>query len=353
MIEPQPNSRPWPMRWLANAALFGVSLLIALGIAEVVTRIWFPVVSVAQRTDESGEPVKVLEEGGLYQPNLRFRQVSSEYDAWNTIARLGHRVPEVEGSPEIVFLGDSFTFGYGVDDADTFVAMYCARAGTSCGNLGREKTGTGEQMDIATRFLGLYQWRPRELNLFILAMTGSLLGGNDLTDNLRYGQPSQPVAGGENVVEIGRSGSNSLTDFFLRNRGIALRSSNLLRLVYLKLGPELRRRMAPESQGPAVAVALRRTRIQLARLAELAGQYGFEARIFIFHPMQDILRGTDGETLAAIQEIAPPGIPVTSTAEVLRDDPHAYYFPYDGHLNPRGHARIVELLERAAPQPPP
>ena len=57
---------------------------------------------------------------GWLAPGTRYRQVSSEYDALTTITAEGYRVPAPKGPLDVIFLGDSFTFGSGLADDETF-----------------------------------------------------------------------------------------------------------------------------------------------------------------------------------------------------------------------------------------
>ena len=64
--------------------------------------------------------------------------------------------------------------------------------------------------------------------------------------------------------------------------------------------------------------------------------------IYLIVPVHDIIRGTHGQTLAALNGVAPK--PAIATAHLFLDAPANYYFAYDGHLNPVGSRRIAEYV---------
>ncbi|MDJ0950184.1 MAG: SGNH/GDSL hydrolase family protein [Alphaproteobacteria bacterium] len=306
---------------------------------ELVSRVVWPISPGAQRLTLDGDPVSAISSSPYHlRPNLVYRQVSSEFDAVTTITPFGHRIPHVTGNPEIVFLGDSFTFGDGLADEETFVSIYCSRERLSCANLGRGGTGTGEQLDILEYFLGRLGWRPQEVKLFMLAMSGALMAGNDFLDNLNY-----EMRGMEMKAGLTSSASFGFWRSLLDLRRTLLRYSNLARLVYFHFGPSMRTALSPKPRQGTLKKALEATRRQLNRLEELSEEYGFSYQIYVLHPVQDILRETHIATVAAIRNLAPRAR-VTGTAQLFEHQPAKFYYPYDGHLNARGSRRVAELL---------
>lgn len=317
-----------------RAVAVGLSLLACLLLLELGSRWWMPISPGARLVAVDGQPLGFRAEDLRMSPNRVFRQISQEYDVTVTTTPQGHRAPAVEGNPDLVFIGDSFTFGVGIDDEQTFAALYCKRAGLICANLGRGGTGTRRQLDILEDFLVQENWRPGEVKLFLMAMTSSLMAGNDLVDNLRE---SRGVL--REVPDEGGSWRKRLIDY----RRPALARSNLLRVLYYRFGPDLRTALSPAPSTERLADALRETRLQLERFDRLSRRYGFRYRIYLIHPVQDLLAGTYEATTSRLSDVAPGGS-IIDTADVLSDRPKTYYYPYDGHLNMRGAARIAELL---------
>jgi hypothetical protein len=345
MATPIPIRRPAPAperrakrSLAAKLVLLTSAVAVSIVVAEVGSRLVLPVSPGARMVALDGSDVDWYTDLRLV-PDLTLRNVAQEFDVVVTTTAAGHRGPELGPDPEIVFVGDSFTFGQGLSDEETFVALYCRAAGVTCANLGRGGTGTVRQLDILEHFLDAEGWRPRQVLLFVMAMSSSLMAGNDLADNL-----SERAAAGGGVAEPDQT---SWKERILSYRQALLARSNLLRVVYFRFGPALRSALSPEPEPERVRAALEVTGEELGRLDRLSERYGFTYEIWVLHPVQDLLRGTHVATVRAIEEVAPAGR-VHGTAEALADDPAGHYYAYDGHLNARGAARIAELLAARA-----
>jgi hypothetical protein len=276
------------------------------------------------------------------------RTISPEYDTVATIDSAGNRVPDGGTSPDVLFLGDSFTFGLGVSDRQTFAWIYCSKLGVTCANLGRPGTGTIRQIETLKYYLNR-GWRPHEVKLFAFMMTSYLGGGNDLTDNLREaassGRPNSQLADSSNR-SIGQSPNPSnpsmVEDLFAyRNRLLAI--SNLMRVIYLVDGPFLRSELSRFAPPRQLARALEITSQQFAYLAQLSQQYRFICEIYVIEPMEDVANETYPRTARAIATIA-HGLPVIDLGPVLRNDPEHYYYRFDGHFTPAGHQAVGQFL---------
>jgi len=333
-----PRPRSIAKEWLIRVGLVAASLLFAVLLAEGVSRVFVPISDLRENIAPDGSRIR-----DFVQPGVVYRQVSNEYDALTTITDKGHRVPQVEGNPEIVFIGDSFTFGYGLADDETFVSQYCARRGLVCANLGLPGSGTLRQVERLEDFLQRYQWHPREVRLFFFAMSGSFSAGNDFVDNYNRELRMRQVAAGTafDLDDAGRAPGGA-AERLIGFQAFLLRHSNLLRLLKFYAGPMLKSMLVAEPGEDRMAIALEGTRSALARLDELSRREGFAYDIYLIVPVQDMLRGTHADTLATLNGVAPkPAIP---TASVFAESPARFYFAFDGHLNPEGNRRLAEFL---------
>jgi len=311
----------------ARVLLALAATLVALALAELGSR-WLQPIRLYTLVGPDGRALN-----GWLQPGIRYRQVSSEYDALTTITASGHRVPAPRGALDVVFLGDSFTFGSGLADSETFAWIFCERTGLSCANLGEPGSGTLRQVARLREFVEGRGWRPRRVMLFVFAMTASFSAGNDLEDNY-LGESARTAPK--------RSAQGGWLERLLFLRGALERRSNLARLAKYHFGPLLRSALVPGLDEERRRVALDRTRIALEELAQLARSFEFELTVHLIHPVQDLRRGTYAQTLAALTAISP--VEVRPTAQLFADDPSRYYFALDGHLNPAGARAIAELL---------
>jgi len=307
-------------------------------LAEGLSRIFAPITELRENILLNGEQIE-----DFVAPGTVYRQVSNEYDALTTITNKGHRAPEVEGSPEIVFIGDSFTFGFGLEDDQTFVSIYCRHQRLSCANLGQPGSGTLKEVERLEKFLTDWDWQPREVRLFVFAMSGSFSAGNDFVDNY-HRELRLRADGGESgaAPEVRIEQAGGAAERIIGLQAFLLRHSNLVRLLKFYAGPMLKSLIVADPGGERMEIALDGTRKALARLDELSRRAGFEYRIYLIVPVQDILRGTAAETLATLNSVSPkPAIP---TAQLYGTNPTQYYYAFDGHLNPEGNRLMAEFL---------
>ena len=336
-----------PLRQLfVNVALSAAILLIGLVLLEFASRVLLPVSPGTRFIGEDGELVDIHE---FLKPQansgVRIVQVSADYRAAATVTAQGYRSPAAGDDPDVVFIGDSFTFGQGLTDEETFASRYCARAQRRCANLGHPGTGTWAHVRILESFLDRYGWRPREVKLFMLAST-SMVSGNDLYDTVN--DMGMPEIAGE-ALAAQQANDRALRQprgpvaWMVAQRATILAHSNLARILYQQFGAQIRAALSPQATSDNLSIGVAAVARELHQLDEFAIRRGFALSIYVLYPMQDLLRGSHVTALATVRQAA-GDLRLVDTAPVLIDDPHRYYFPYDGHLNPAGAERIAALL---------
>lgn len=337
--------------FLVNALLLIASLLFAALFLEITSRIVSPISPKAQFQNAEGREITTGTQNLHRMRPGRYRQISNEFDIEVTVNSSGFRGAEPTGAPEVVFLGDSFTFGHGLRDNETFAAIYCAQRGLACANLGRSGTGTMMQANILRHYLKSENWTPRRVLLFVMAMTGSLSEGNDLNDNLLYERDRERQQG------VSQKGTKSLASptasfpntrkiltYLLEIRKPVLSYSNLARVLYFHFGPYFRAVFAPGAQTAKLEEALALTRKSLAVLGEMAHEKGFTLEVYLLHPMQDIMRRSASKTFEQIDRILPEGVAMVATYQLFQEQPLDAYYAYDGHFNSTGAQIVADLL---------
>lgn len=116
------------------------------------------------------------------QFNVKYREYSNTVhtDQWG-----GRVVPsgkKIDGRPIVPILGDSFAFGLGVKDEETFINLICQNSDAVYLNLGAPGSSLPNQMDIL-------EFRHKELGSPQLYVFVFFLG-NDFTEMMRYYQES-------------------------------------------------------------------------------------------------------------------------------------------------------------------
>jgi lysophospholipase L1-like esterase len=339
-------------------ALVGASLLFCvalLGAAEVFLRLFRP--RGLEQAPALQPYVYSPSYGWTLRPGWKGRTRDGRTVAIN--AR-GFRGPLPEAAPEtarrVLLLGDSITFGTGVDDHETFAAQLAAQApGTLPLNLGVSGYGTDQEL----------LWLEREgLDLHPAAVVLNVCVGNDILDNalpvyLYDGVTPKPYFTAEGDGLRLHDGHVRLRGPALLARRLADRSLVFDALLLLSRG-QVRSPLDHddgEHWGPRArevleewpqAVAL--TRRLLRRMSEICSTRAVPFLVLL-HPNRRAFEGDDGAVdafrLPAREGSAPPR--VLDLRSVYAEDGLGWAdFALDklGHLSPRGHALVARALAR-------
>jgi hypothetical protein len=311
--------------WMIRAGLLAGSLTFALILTEIVLRAFFPLYGGRDNISVDGSHIR-----NLLEPGAVYRQYSNEYNALTTITDKGHRVPSVDGTPEVVFVGDSFTFGWGLNDDQAFVSIYCARLQLRCANLGMPGSGTLRQVARLQEYLDKWTWRPKKVKLFFFGMSSSFSSGNDFNDNYNYGRRLEARARGGasgsdgHVEEAAGPARAGFGGRVIAYQEAILDNLHLMRHAKYLWGPLLRSMLLAVPDDERKVAALEYTKRAFKDLDDLSHKMGFDYDVYLIVPAHDILRGTYGESLAMLNAVSLK--PAVSTAPVLVDTPGQYYF---------------------------
>jgi hypothetical protein len=334
------------MSKMANVLVVVVAVFVGLLLTEVASRYFLPISAGAQLYTPEGIPVDRFN----YKANTKYRQISSEFDALTTIDSLGNRASGTTVKPHTLFVGDSFTFGHGLADEETFVNIYCKTLNQECANLGRPGIGTTKEMEILENSLSANNWRPSVVKLFFLGMSDTLMSGNDLYDNYlhivgeSHGGPAPlPKGLAPHTSDKMLLARDDLRESLRRAKNLVMKYSNLGRIFYFSFGHYLRASFSPPASAQILEIGLTETRIQLEKFTQLSKKFGFTAEVYVIHPVQDLIRGTTAKTINVLQK-AIPKQQFIPTAHVFEDTPRKYYFSYDGHWNATGAQKFADFL---------
>ncbi len=332
-----------------NLLLFLASLLTAFLIGEVGSRLIFPIQYGHKSYAMDGKTKVSIAANDLEMvPDLTYRQIAEEFDKVTTHTSLGFRGPSNPSSPSILFIGDSMTYGVGLADNETIPYLYCEARDEECVNLGHPGTSTIRQLDILEHYLQTQSWRPHQVIIMPMVMTATMMGGNDLADNLRDQRKASQSSNAltRQPAQTAAEPRAGIFKTVLDQRQWILERFNLVRVVYYILGPTIRSTLSPARDEEELRRALDLMCRQMARLDAIAKNYEFEYTVALLHPMQDLMNGTYTQTLESIRAISPIPETVISTAESLltEQDPKRFYYALDGHLNVEGARRVAGHL---------
>lgn len=336
------GARTWTLRVLLGLA----STALALWVAGMVLQRG---AGGAVRRAE-GPPVAVHDPllGWRLRPLARERHRTAEYDVAVRVNAQGFRADRVysevppTGVSRVVAVGNSFTYGQGVEAHEAFPALLeRGLPATEVVNLGVAGYGTDQQL-LMLESRGL-RFRP-EVVLLGLYMTNVFR--NDDAVHGRFGKPVFRLGPeGELVlanVPVPAAGAAAVP----RETGIVARSPLLS-----KVWDRLEYRGFGEVWATTAAI--------LDRFAAVCRARGARLVVVVIPTEQAVQGGALGRALQAqslrrLAAILPAGgqLTVVDTTPALlaaRESGGLVYFPLDGHLNAAGHAVVAREIVRAWP----
>ncbi len=333
---------------MKKALLCLMTAIVTLLCAEFLVRAFVPVRELgAVLSFQSAELGKQL------RPNVRTERQSPEFTMRFSTNSEGHRGPERQGfAKPILFLGDSFTMGYGVSDGLEFPALVQRRLrellpdrATEIVNAGVGNNGNGQWL----KFLRLY------LQALDPAIVVLQLSQNDFDDNLNENYFSISADGRliENEVQISLVRQLEHTVSLLP--GVA--NSHL----YAAVREAYYYSRQSRSPGPATPEIVPETAIEQNEPSPDRYRYQLTSRLVAEaiefcrthgYPVLALLVGFQGEELSIISAVLDRhGVSVIAIPD--KPDRPELYFAVDGHWNEAGHnfvadQLVAQLLEGAA-----
>lgn len=346
------------MRNIARLAFIQILIFVAgLACIELALRYFMPLPShggVYHSRD--GKATRVVMDKFRLQPNLHVTHEAAEFSAEIHTNELGYRAMSNESmTPQFLFLGDSFTFGHGVSDDETFSSIFCTTNNLSCMNLGRSGTSTFDQVRILKYAIETYNVQMKTVVLVMLTACWIDQSGNDLGENLsHYRKKQKKKSPGVTTAPSPTSWfiksahaqqannpapKNDLTktiQHWIGNLEITKRTMSIL-------SSQLKATLYACSDQDTIDSAMSATRVTLDKLERLSIKHHFDVRIIAIHPYQE-LAGSFRKTEDDLQRAIPGTFEYTRTGEQFSK---AHYFPYDGHFNTAGHANMASILQNS------
>lgn len=322
---------------LARLAALALSTLAALALVEVGTR-WFVPVRELGPAFSLYDPIL----GARHKPNQRTTRWTPEFTMQLSTNSSGQRGPEPtpddrSAAARILFVGDSFTEGYGVDDGQEYPRLVATRlAGLGIRaqiiNEGVGNTGTGR----AYRLVRAYASEPDRQTILVYQFSA-----NDFGDDQRDGFFS--LAGDGRLAEA----PVPVPLVFLRRiqpvvdaiPGLSRSHffAALMQIARARRQPE-RAASAPTEEGAIPASDGEREQLTLRLIAEIiaaATSRGWQVVILVADASPDVA--------SRIEEVARSGSAAFVRVPDKSERPDLYY-RVDGHWNPAGHAEAAARL---------
>lgn len=334
---------------IGNFGAAVLATLIGVGIAafllEAAVRLLF---------DEPVQPRFVIDSGyGVRwnESNVDTRHyVPGDYDVRITTNSAGMRGPReypverVPGTRRVALLGDSFVFGYGVEDDEVVSAVLerrlnaSAPPGTTYEVLNFAVSGSGQAEQLLTWRHRAAAYRPDVVVLFYFS--------NDIGNNIVSGLFETATGGGAQVVQVGREflpGSRLQEAMFsITPIRWLFENSEAWNLIRNRLSSIVQRRMiGKRGMDSYDAVTPEAIVLTSALLAQMIGEIRASGAEAVVVNIPDRYRMTSNLPLAA-GEIEQLGARYVDGLGFLE---RADYYKRDSHWRPVGHAKTVaELL---------
>jgi lysophospholipase L1-like esterase len=310
-----------------NALLLLSSLCLAVVLAEVLTRLFVPVRDVGALFTVD-DPVM----GKRIKKRFHTVRVAPEFTMSFTTNSLGFRGPEPISPPadSILFLGDSFTMGFGVSDGEEYPALIKAKLDATLGkdavgviNAGMGDSGNGRWIKLLKTEADQFK-----LRLVVLQVTD-----NDFEDNVREAYFRVSDSGALHELPLKTSKAKFLEPFLDAIPGLS--NFYLYSLIRQSFYQSFVRPPAGAVTNEDVNYAVRLTERLIAEAVSICQKKGY--------PVFAILVGLEGDRLGQVQAVFQANqIPALLVpAKTKRPD---LYYKIDGHWNPAGHAFVARAL---------
>jgi len=319
--------------WRRRLALLSIAALLALVVAEVGVRIVKPYPidyplypgDVEEIAELRGTTRLDPQLGWRFEPNAVVQETGPDFSVAYQCDAEGFRAvrERADARQRVLFVGDSFTFGVGVEPQETFVERFADLApGVQPENIGM----AGFAVDQMWRALA-HEFDARRPDVVIVSFVTDDLTRSMTAYRYRNGwmrKPTYQLEGGVLVEQTEANAPGSWTRFFERKFALA----------------EVYRRAA-RSFGLRQGLG-ERFELNL-RLFEAMRDYCRErgAKFLVVHLPQ---RGAWRPLESYAAEFEQSDTAYLDLGAAFVDSPNELYFPKDPHFNARGHEFVAQAL---------
>ena len=300
-----------------------------------------------------------------FRPGVAFVLMDREFRTDVHITDWGTRVTgtDAAGPDTVVFLGDSFAFGFGVEDGETFVSRFCRARHLACLDAAFPGSTLSTQLDVVERRYDIWG-RPRRLVFVFFA-------GNDLPELVASAAAAAPATATTTPPPEHAPRGLVWSVNERVNRWPPLRQSYVVQLakagVRALVQPRAMDQMFVTARGAHGAFgrdADAALDAALARLDAMSRQLGF-ASSFVLIPDRFQLYPAARDARARYYGLDPTGldmrfpqrlvrerlgrraIPVLDVLPCLDPADETLYYRSDNHLTARGHDAVARCMVTA------
>lgn len=331
-----------------------VSTLASLTLAEIASRRFYPVQR-AHFVDCQGRNTRIWQDdyelGFTMKPNFCGKLEGSEFQNSVNTNSAGFRdsrefTREKSDSVRIFGLGDSFAFGWGVEQQQTYLSLLQQElkdrtdATVDAFNLGVWGYGTLQEIKVFNLFR---DYKPDLVILEFYARNAYIEEwGNDLVDNYRFQQWYNSRAAHK---ERRPKKTDRYWAYIADAKEFLADHCNLCRLAVLEFSPYLRRNFHPSGNESLRKVAWQITGDALTDFDRELQSMNIKC-VLLWVPTPDAIARRDYSVLNTLNSFGFRNIVVVSVLDALAGDSQKYYYSLDNHWRPAGHQVAAQLLSQ-------
>jgi hypothetical protein len=323
------------MNLIKDTFFFTFIILVCVSFFEFGTRIIMPISPGAERISlETGKRLNKW----FTEPMTSYRLVFAEYDVETNIDKHGNRqtLNNNIGSEDVyLFLGDSTTFGLGVQDKDTVPSIFCMHKNAFCINLGEPGSGLVIQHDKLKKFLENNKLPDNtKLIHMILASTSSRHRGNDILDTIN--EANRVLAKSQD-----RKKDNQKSLKLIEIARWLSVNSNAFRVIRTVFGNQIRQIAWKNSHNAFDLKELSIFVAQQAKIRKLLNAYKIEYYPVLLSTYSELANDKRGQTVHDLYSVDSLNMIMGFTKNIDYD---LLFFPLDGHATAKGNAHIANNL---------
>ena len=342
-----------PGRLVAKLSILVVSTILALLLAEVASRYLYHV-EISHFEDCQGRRAEIrLDDPELevvLKPHFCGKLIGSEFRNSVRTNGAGYRdsqefSEDKHGAYRIFALGDSYTFGWGVEQDQTYLSVLGRKLALEMGrnvdtfNLGVWSYGTLQEIKVFDRF------RNYQPDLVILQFYGRdgfvQESGNDLVDNYLFREWYQTA----HLPQNQRHRSNVEASVIAHERWTEYLAQhcNLCRIGVLAFGAFAKSGFHPKGNPQLRDAAWQITQDALRNFDRDLQSLNIKC-ILLWIPPPGTVHEQDASVANRLKSFGLGNVVVVSPLELMRADVRKYYYSLDTHWRPAGHELAAELL---------
>lgn len=338
-------------RRVGRVVLFLSSMVLTLLLCEFVSRYLYPT-SMSHFVDHDGRLIDTLVTDPELQfkllPNFNGKQIATEFNVSVRTNSAGFRDDQefrpdkAPGTYRIMGLGDSFAFGWGVEEDQTYLKVLARKLEQQFGqkvevmNLGVWGYGTLQEAAVFRQFK---TYQPDLVTLEFYARDAFVPeSGNDLVDNYYFDLWLKS----HNNSDIPLPLIRRVGRFFLFH-------SNLFRIAALEVSTLVKKYWQPAGNAQMLAAAWQITDDAL-RAFDRDLQSINRKCVLIWAAPPGVIHARDESVLRHLQSLRLHNIVLASTLPAMEHEVTDYCYRLDFHWNAKGHAAAADVLYQAIVQ---